>query len=132
MLGLVLRSRLPRLLNFSRSYFSQRSSSATLECGGLTPLCSIRRPITKRRQAAALQGGSAEFVAMIVVAYLPYLSVGPKAVLGFLPGYASEQGLVSGEQFYLLSLARKVFGEGVPSFTFVIFATILWLRSQAG
>ena len=100
----------------------------TLECGGLTPLCHLdpAPPITKRRQAAALQGGSCwRLVAMIIVAYLPYLSVGPKAMLGFLPGYASEQGLVSGEQFYLLSLARRLFGEGVPSFAFVIFATLL-------
>jgi len=62
------------------------------------------------------------FVGLIVVAYLPYLSVGPKAVFGFLPGYASEQGLVSGEQFYLLGVARRLFGEVVPPFAFLIFA----------
>jgi alpha-1,6-mannosyltransferase len=65
------------------------------------------------------------FVVIIIVAYLPYLSVGPKAVLGFLPGYASEQGLVSGEQFYVLSVARRLFGEGFPSLAFLISATIL-------
>lgn len=65
------------------------------------------------------------FVVMIIVAYLPYLSVGPKDVFGFLPGYASEQGLVSGEQFYVLSLARRLFGDGVPSIAFVIFAAIV-------
>jgi alpha-1,6-mannosyltransferase len=65
------------------------------------------------------------FVVIIIVAYLPYLSVGPKAVLGFLPGYASEQGLVSGEQFYVLSVARRLFGGGFPSMAFLISATIL-------
>lgn len=65
------------------------------------------------------------FAAIMIAAYLPYLSVGPKAVFGFLPGYASEQGLVSGEQFYVLSLARRLFGEGVPSLVFLIFAMLL-------
>jgi len=65
------------------------------------------------------------FVATIVVAYLPYLGVGPTAVMGYLPGYANEQGLVSGEQFYMLSLARKLFGEDLPPITFVIFASMV-------
>ena len=42
------------------------------------------------------------FAVTIVAAYLPYLSVGPMGVLGFLPGYASERGMVNGEQFFLL------------------------------
>ena len=65
------------------------------------------------------------FVAIIMVAYLAYLSVGPRAVLGFLPGYVSEQGLLSGEQFYVLSLARRLFGEGLSSMAFIISATIV-------
>ncbi|MBA2525142.1 MAG: DUF2029 domain-containing protein [Pyrinomonadaceae bacterium] len=36
------------------------------------------------------------FAITVTVAYLPYLSVGPAAVLGFLPGYVTEQGLASG------------------------------------
>ena len=48
------------------------------------------------------------FVATILIAYLPYLSVGPLGVLGFLPGYASERGMVSGEQFFLLTVARRL------------------------
>src|SRR5262245_3959103 len=47
------------------------------------------------------------FVITIVIAYLPYLSVGPAGVLGFLPGYANERGMVSGEQFYLLAASRR-------------------------
>src|SRR5258705_6746636 len=37
-------------------------------------------------------------VATIVVGYLPYLGVGPLGVLGFIPGYAHERGIVSGDQ----------------------------------
>jgi hypothetical protein len=77
--------------------------------------------LLKRRRAAA----PVAFVITIVVAYLPYLNVGPKAVLGYLPGYAKEQGVVSGEQFYLLSLARKLFGADAPAIVFMIFAAIV-------
>jgi alpha-1,6-mannosyltransferase len=62
------------------------------------------------------------FAITIVVAYLPYLSVGPRAAMGFLPGYANEQGLINGEQFYVLSLARKLLGANVPNVAFMIFA----------
>jgi hypothetical protein len=64
------------------------------------------------------------FAVTIVVAYVPYLSVGPRAAIGFLPDYAKEHGLISGEQFYLLSLARKVFGAHVPTVAFLIFAMV--------
>ena len=61
----------------------------------------------------------------IIIAYLPYLSVGVKGVLGFLPGYAQEEGLQNGTQFYLLSLARRAFGEAkVPSVGYLIFAVL--------
>jgi hypothetical protein len=63
---------------------------------------------------------SLAFLTTIIVAYLPYLSVGPKAVLGFLPGYAKEQGLINGEQFYLLSLARRVSGADLTLMMYVI------------
>jgi alpha-1,6-mannosyltransferase len=65
------------------------------------------------------------FAAAIIVAYLPYLSVGPKAVLGYLPGYAAEQGLISGEQFYALSLMRKLFGVELPSAVYVIASMLI-------
>lgn len=60
----------------------------------------------------------------VVVLYLAYLSAGPMAVLGFLPGYITEQGLASGEQFYLLSLARKIAGPNISNRTFIIVAGI--------
>lgn len=79
-------------------------------------------PVMLKRRRGAIP---VVFVTIIIVAYLPYLSVGTKALMGFLPGYATEQGLVSGEQFYVLSLARKLFGAGLPSVAFVIFAAIV-------
>src|SRR6266576_2058138 len=50
----------------------------------------------------------------ILITYLPYLSVGPLGVLGFLPGYARERGMISGEQFFLLTVARQLFGAHLP------------------
>ena len=76
------------------------------------------------------------FVATILIVYLPYLSVGPLGVLGFLPGYATERGMVSGEQFFLLSVARRLFGAGVPAWGYLFFAVLilgfmsLWLMGQ--
>jgi len=62
------------------------------------------------------------FAATILVAYLPYLSVGPVGVLGYLPGYASERGMVSGEQYFLLAVARRVLSAHVPTSAYLIFA----------
>jgi hypothetical protein len=65
------------------------------------------------------------FSVTIVIAYLPYLNVGVKGVLGFLPIYAQEEGLQNGTQFYLLSLGRCAFGEAnVPSAGYLIFAIL--------
>jgi hypothetical protein len=63
------------------------------------------------------------FAVTILVTYLPYLSVGPMGVLGFLPGYASERGMVNGEQFFLLTVARRLFS--VPSSIYVVFAIVV-------
>src|SRR5215216_2602901 len=65
------------------------------------------------------------FAATILAGYLPYLSVGPMGVLGFLPGYASERGMVSGEQFFLLSVARRLFSAPVPGSIYLIFAVVV-------
>jgi alpha-1,6-mannosyltransferase len=46
------------------------------------------------------------FAAAIVVAYLPFVAVGSR-VLGFLPGYAAQEGFdANGGGFYLLGLLR--------------------------
>ncbi|HJP92373.1 MAG TPA: glycosyltransferase family 87 protein [Pyrinomonadaceae bacterium] len=62
------------------------------------------------------------FAATILVLYLPYLSVGPTRVLGFLPGYATERGMLSGEQFFLLTAARELLNAQVPTLAYFVFA----------
>jgi hypothetical protein len=61
-------------------------------------------------------------VATIVVGYLPYLGVGPLGVLGFIPDYAQERGIVSGEQFFILGLVDRLFGVKLPNALFLSFA----------
>ncbi len=47
------------------------------------------------------------FAATIVLAYLPYLGVGTH-VLGFLPGYAGEEGIASGQGIYFVNLVERL------------------------
>lgn len=67
------------------------------------------------------------FIATIIIGYLPYISVGAIGVLGFLPGYAGERGITTGEQFYLLNMARAFTGAQIPNAVFVVFALCLLL-----
>jgi alpha-1,6-mannosyltransferase len=60
------------------------------------------------------------FATTICLAYAPYLSVGAKAALGFLPVYAEQEGLESGERFFILALARKVIAAGVPNSVYTL------------
>ncbi|HEY0347860.1 MAG TPA: glycosyltransferase family 87 protein [Pyrinomonadaceae bacterium] len=66
-------------------------------------------------------------VATIVVGYLPYLGVGPLGVLGFIPGYAQERGIVSGDQFFILGLADRLLGVKLPNTLFLSFAGVVLL-----
>ena len=76
------------------------------------------------------------FVATVVVAYLPYLGVGPLGVLGSLPGYASERGLFSGDQFFLLTVARQFVNAHLPTSAYLVFVIAvlgvlsLWLMQD--
>jgi hypothetical protein len=71
------------------------------------------------------------FALAIVLAYLPYLGVGARGVIGFLPGYAQERGIFSGEQFFLLTAIRRVpLGFHVSTSAFIVF-TILILALMA-
>src|SRR5437899_10533133 len=67
--------------------------------------------------------------ATIIVGYLPYLGVGPMGVFGFIPGYAQERGIVSGEQFFILGLVDRLLGAKLQNLDFVCFAgmVLLWL-----
>jgi hypothetical protein len=49
--------------------------------------------------------------ATVLCGYIPYLTVGLKGVLGFLPEYTREEGIESGARFYLVNLANKMLGE---------------------
>jgi len=48
----------------------------------------------------------ASFAATMILGYMPYAKAG-FGVLGFLPGYIEEEGLKSGERFYLWTLLHK-------------------------
>ena len=79
------------------------------------------------------------FVATILIAYLPYISVGPMQVIGSLPAYSTEQGLVSGKQYFLLALARQLLNANVPTAAYFVFVAAalgllsLWMmREQRG
>ena len=81
------------------------------------------------------------FTVISVLAYLPYLNVGASRVVGFLPSYTSEEGLQSGERFFILSLVRRLLaGATVPNAAFLVFAFLilsavalwfLWKREQS-
>lgn len=61
----------------------------------------------------------------VIIAYLPYLGVGVKGVLGFLPVYTQEEGMRDGTQFYLLSIARRLFGAAnVPNASYLVCAIL--------
>ena len=95
-------------------------AGALLACGSLIkffPL--VIAPALYRRWGWRMP---AAFAAVFALAYVPYLSVGLRRVLGFLPGYTNEEGLQNGVRFFILTLARKVFGEQLPSWAFVLFA----------
>ena len=65
------------------------------------------------------------FAATIIVGYLAYLSVGPKAVFGSVPGYTQEMGVITGQQFYALSLLRKLFGLELSSLVYMIATVVV-------
>jgi alpha-1,6-mannosyltransferase len=77
-------------------------------------------------------------VLTVVLAYLPYMSVG-SGVLGFLPGYLHEEGFGSGSGFKLLWLAEQVAGPlphggtiyiGLATLTLIGLALAVGFRSD--
>ncbi|WP_456646270.1 hypothetical protein [Bradyrhizobium sp. Lot33] len=65
-------------------------------------------------------------IATVALCYLPYLSVG-WGVLGFLTnGYLTEEGISAGNDLWLLSLWRLVFGERQGDFAaYVVLAALV-------
>ncbi|MDQ3830083.1 MAG: DUF2029 domain-containing protein, partial [Candidatus Tectomicrobia bacterium] len=95
-------------------------TGALLACAALVKFFpAVLAPALYRRRGWRMP---AAFVATFALAYLPYLSVGLRRVVGFLPDYTNEEGLQNGVRFFILTLARKIFGEGLPSWAYVIFA----------
>jgi len=70
------------------------------------------------------------FAVAIILGYLAYLGVGPRAVLGSMPVYTREMGVLSGQQFYALSLVHKLFGWHLPSLAYMI-ATVFVMSAIA-
>jgi alpha-1,6-mannosyltransferase len=78
------------------------------------------------------------FAATIIAGYLAYLSVGPRAVFGSMPGYTKEMGLLTGQPFYALSLVHKLFGVELSGIVYMIATVIvmgalaLWVLLKGG
>ena len=71
------------------------------------------------------------FALAIIAAYLPYLGVGVKGMFGYLPGYLAEEGIRNGERFFILALARRLFGANFPQAAFFILAGLILLGIAA-
>lgn len=64
-------------------------------------------------------------LAVVVLSYACYISVG-RRVLGFLGGYAQEEGLDSGERFFLLEQVHHIPGlSGLPLWVYLLFCGIV-------
>jgi len=110
----------------------------TLACATLTKFYPAAIfPALYRRWDWKMPAG---FAATIILGYLPYAKVGLR-VLGFLPGYIEEEGLKSGERFYLWTLLQKArpvsWFDGVwyvALLALVLLAVAAWLmvRTQRG
>jgi alpha-1,6-mannosyltransferase len=75
----------------------------------------------------------AALVAVLVLGYLPYIGAG-WAVLGFLPGYAGEEGIASGSGFWGLRVLRDLSGHAIPTSAYLATAALclgglaLWVQ----
>src|SRR5690349_10988897 len=107
---------------------SNLGAGLTLACATLSklfPIVLIPAMLKRGRWRIAFY-----FVTAIVVSYLAYLSVGPKAVIGSVPGYTQERGFMSGQQFYALSLVHKLFGVELSGIVYMI-ATVFVMGAIA-
>lgn len=85
----------------------------TLLAGSLTTLAGLIKPLALLALPVLWRPWDWRLplvvAATVLLAYLPYASVG-WGVLGFLPGYLAEQGLVSGSGYKLLWLLQQLTG----------------------
>ncbi|HLJ58957.1 MAG TPA: glycosyltransferase 87 family protein [bacterium] len=63
--------------------------------------------------------------ATMIAGYVPYLGAGG-GLVGFVPGYAREEGLLSGDRFFLLHVVRLA-GANVPTLVYVAVALAVLL-----
>ncbi len=87
-------------------------------------------PALLRRERRADGRLLAAFGATVVLAYLPFLGVG-RRVLGYLPGYLEEEGISSGERFYLAPLAGGLPYAPLLVAAMAVLALRLWQRPAA-
>lgn len=76
----------------------------------------------------------AAFVATVALLYVPYLGVGAR-VFGFLPGYATQEGLLSGRGVFLLDLLRLAVplpGWAGPAYAAALALVLLTLALRFG
>ena len=99
--------------------------SAPLDLQSSASLRALLRPL---RLKLLLQGVRwrmlTAFAATMLLAYAPYLSVGLRGVLGFLPDYTGEEGLSSGQRFFGLSLLRLAW-PGAPQAVYSLLAAAI-------
>jgi alpha-1,6-mannosyltransferase len=118
--------------------------------GGLTGLALAGATLTKLYPALLLPAlyrrwewrMPAVFVTAVILCYLPFIGVGWR-VLGFLPGYAVEEGFTAaGPGFYPWSLLQTtpffaglpalVYIAGAAALLFVLALAVLFARNAAG
>ena len=73
---------------------------------------------------------------MVVAGYLPYLSVG-RGVLGYLPGYAQEEGIESGTRFFPIAWAARTLHVHIAPTLYmascgVLLVGLAWWAFQRG
>jgi alpha-1,6-mannosyltransferase len=64
----------------------------------------------------------AAFVVAAIGLYLPYIGIG-RRVLGFLPGYTSEEGLRSGQGIFLLDVLSRI--VPMPAWTSAVYFAVV-------
>lgn len=103
---------------------AETASGLTLACAALVKLfpAVLLAALYKRRDWKM----PLVFSLAVILAYLPYFGVGARGVIGFLPGYAQERGMLSGEQFFILGAIRRLpLGFRVPTGAFIAFAILI-------
>lgn len=88
----------------------------------------IAVPALLRRQPWKVVAAS---VITFVVLYIPYVAVSGLAVIGFLPGYLTEEGYDSGDRFLLLSVfLTPAAALPVAVGLLLLTAVIVWIRTN--